>query len=319
MKDNTKNYKMPAKANVQKAGVCMGLFSGFAYGIYTTLVLIAGNCRPLASAAGILAAPYVCAGLNDLFAGIWLSLYNIRKGKFKKMWESIPTFPGRMIVLGALLGGPMANGAYLAGLSMAGAYAIPVTATCSLFGALFGWIFLKQRPSKKTAVGMVLCVAGAVIINWTKPEGSPHFTLGIICAFAAAISWGLEGVVASYGGAKIDPDIAVNIRDLVSGSVVLALIVPALGAGKLLRETLMTGIPALWLMASGLAAAMSFLAWYRANAAVGCAVGMSLNVTYTFWGVLFCVVFLNQTPTATMVAGAAVIVLGAVVVAAADP
>lgn len=310
---------MPAKANVQKAGVCMGLFSGFAYGIYTTLVLIAGNCRPLASAAGILAAPYVCAGLNDLFAGIWLSLYNIRKGKFKKMWESIPTFPGRMIVLGALLGGPMANGAYLAGLSMAGAYAIPVTATCSLFGALFGWIFLKQRPSKKTAVGMVLCVAGAVIINWTKPEGSPHFTLGIICAFAAAISWGLEGVVASYGGAKIDPDIAVNIRDLVSGSVVLALIVPVLGAGKLLRETLMTGIPALWLMASGLAAAMSFLAWYRANAAVGCAVGMSLNVTYTFWGVLFCVVFLNQTPTATMVAGAAVIVLGAVVVAAADP
>ncbi len=314
---NGKHRKNPEiRTNPHRIGVYMGLFSGFAYGLYTTLALIAGNCNPLAGAAGFLAVPYVCAGLNDLFAGIWLSLYNIKKGQFKKVWENIPTFPGRMIVLGALLGGPMANGAYLAGLSMAGAYAIPVTATCSLFGALFGWIFLKQKPSKKTALGMILCVLGAIIINWTKPEESPDFTLGIICAFIAAISWGLEGVVASYGGSKIDADIAVNIRDLVSGTVVLAILVPALGAGSLLWDTLSAGVPALWLMASGLTAAMSFLAWYRANAAVGCAVGMSLNVTYTFWGVLFCVIFMNQSLTGTMVAGAAVIVLGAVVVAA---
>jgi drug/metabolite transporter (DMT)-like permease len=307
---------MPSNENGRRTGVYKGLFSGFAYGLYTTLALIAGNYSPLAGAAGFLAAPYVCAGLNDLFAGIWLSLYNMKKGQLKKVWKSIFTFPGRMIVLGSLLGGPMANGAYLAGLSMAGAYAIPVTATCSLFGTLFGWIFLKQRPGKRTAAGMILCVAGAVIINWTKPEGSPHFTLGIICAFAAAISWGLEGVIASYGGSQLDPDLAVNIRDLVSGIVILSLIVPALGAGKLLWETLYAGVPALWLMASGLAAAMSFLAWYGANAAVGCAVGMSLNVTYTFWGMLFCVVFLNQALTVTMVLGAVVIVVGAVVVAA---
>jgi uncharacterized membrane protein len=43
---------------------------------------------------------------------------------------------------------------------------------------------------------------------------------------------------------------------------------------------------------------------------------MSLNVTYTFWGMLFCVVFLNQALTVTMVLGAVVIVAGAVVVAA---
>lgn len=118
---NGKHRKNPEiRTNPHRIGVYMGLFSGFAYGLYTTLALIAGNCNPLAGAAGFLAVPYVCAGLNDLFAGIWLSLYNIKKGQFKKVWENIPTFPGRMIVLGALLGGPMANGAYLAGLSMAG-------------------------------------------------------------------------------------------------------------------------------------------------------------------------------------------------------
>ena len=67
---------MPSKDNVHRTGVYLGLFSGFAYGIYTTLALLAGNCSPLTDAAGFLAAPYVCAGLNDLFAGIWLSLYN---------------------------------------------------------------------------------------------------------------------------------------------------------------------------------------------------------------------------------------------------
>lgn len=119
-------------------------------------------------------------------------------------------------------------------------------------------------------------------------------------------------MVSSYGGSKLNADIAVNIRDLVSGVVVLTIIIPAVGATNLLRETLAAGVPIMWLGASGLSAAISFLAWYRANAAVGCAVGMSLNVTYTFWGVLFCVLFLNQALTATIVAGSAIIVLGAV-------
>lgn len=110
---------------------------------------------------------------NDLFAGIWLTLYNMKKKQLREMWAAIHTFPGKMIVLGALLGGPMANGAYLAGLSMAGAYAIPITATCSLFGAVFAWIFLKQKPTKKVAAGMVLCVAGALSLTGQNQSQAP--------------------------------------------------------------------------------------------------------------------------------------------------
>ncbi|MEI3338650.1 MAG: hypothetical protein V8R80_00750 [Eubacterium sp.] len=32
-----------------------------------------------------LAAPYVCSGLNDLFAGIWLSIYNAKRGKLAEV------------------------------------------------------------------------------------------------------------------------------------------------------------------------------------------------------------------------------------------
>ena len=295
-------------------GITTGLISGLTYGIYTTLVLVAGYYEPLASAVGMLAAPYVCSGLNDLFAGIWLTIYNANGGRLGELGRSLNTFPGKMIVLGSLLGGPIANGAYLVGLAMAGAYAIPISATCSLFGAIFAWIFLKQKPTKRVVAGMMICVAGAIIINWVKPEGSPNFTLGIICALIAAVSWGLEGMLSSYGGAMIDTDVAVNLRELISGVVDLVIIVPLVGGLALLGGTMAAGLPLLWLAAAGLNAAVSFVCWYKSNSTVGCAIGMSLNVTYAFWGVFFCVLFLGQALTPTIVIGSVVIVLGAILV-----
>ena len=305
---------MPTTDKTHSIGIWSGLISGLTYGIYTTLVLVAGYYKPLAGAAGLLAAPYVCSGLNDLFAGLWLSAYNAKNKKFLEVPRSLKTKPGKLIAVGSLLGGPVANGAYLIGLALAGAYAIPISATCSLFGAIFAWIFLKQKPTKRVVGGMIICVAGAMIINWAKPEGSPNFTLGIICALIAAICWGLEGMFSSFGGEELDPEISVNLRELISGIVDLAIIVPAVGAAGLLGGTLKAGIPVLWLLVAGLAAAVSFLTWYKSNALVGCAIGMSLNVTYAFWGVLFCVLFLGQALTVTIVTGSIVIVLGAVIV-----
>ncbi len=295
-------------------GMTTGALSGLTYGIYTVLVLVAGYYEPLVSAAGLLAGPYVCSGLNDLFAGIWLTAYNAKSGRIREMGRSLNTFPGKMIVVGSLLGGPIANGAYLVGLAMAGAYAIPISALCSLFGAIFAWIFLKQKITKRVMMGMLVCVAGAIIINWTKPEGSDNFTLGIIFSFIAAICWALEGVFATYGGAMIDTDVAVNLRQLISGVVDLFVILPIVGGMGLLGGTLFAGIPAIWLAVTGLSAAVSFLCWYKSNSTVGCAVGMSLNVTYAFWGVFFCILFLGQAVTPTIVIGSIVIVFGAILV-----
>ena len=298
----------------RRKGIAMGVISGLTYGIYSTLVSIASGQEPLISAIGILAAPMVACGLNDLFAGIWLTFYNLKKRRIKEMGRSLNTFPGKMIVLGSLLGGPIANGAYLVGLANAGAYAIPISATCGLFGAIFAWIFLKQKPTKRVAFGMLIVISGAIVINLVKPEAAPNFTLGIICAFIAAISWGLEGVISSYGGSLLDSDIAVNIRELLSGIVILVVILPIIKELPLLKATFEATTPIFWLIASGLCAAASFLSWYKANSTVGTAVGMSLNVTYAFWGVFFSILFLGQELTSTIVIGSILIIVGAVTV-----
>lgn len=299
----------------QVTGISNGLVSGLTYGIYSTLVVVASGRNPLLGAAGILAAPFVASGLNDLFAGIWLLFYNAKQGRLRELGRTLKTKPGMMLVVGFLLGGPVANGAYLVGLTLAGAYAIPISATCSLFGALFAWIFLKQRPTKRVVLGMLMCVAGAIVINFVKPQGAPNFTLGIICALIAAVAWGLEGVFSSFGGAMIDTDVAVNLRELVSGLFALLIVVPLIGGGiKLLGQTILSPSPMLWLAVAGMSAAISFVSWYKANSMVGCAIGMSLNVTYAFWGVLFSVMFLGQALTPTIIIGSVVIVLGAIVV-----
>ncbi|MFD1317459.1 DMT family transporter [Loigolactobacillus zhaoyuanensis] len=296
-------------------GLANGFVSGLTYAIYSTLVVVATGYDPLASAAGILAAPFVCSGLNDFLAGIWLLIYNAKQGRLRELGRTLRTKPGIMLVIGFLLGGPIANGAYLVGLGLAGAYAIPISATCSLFGAIFSWIFLKQRPTKRVVGGMVMCVAGAIIINFVKPEGAPNFTLGVIFALVAAIAWGAEGVFSSFGGAMIDTDVAVNLRELISGLVVLIAVLPFISGGiKLLGGTLVAGISVAWLAIAGLSAAISFVCWYKANSTVGTAVGMSLNVTYAFWGVLFSVIFLGQTMTPTIIIGSIVIVFGAILV-----
>lgn len=307
-----------ARKKFKAIGVTTGLISGLMYGLYTTFVLIAGYYKPLAGAVGLFAAPYVTSGLNDLFAGIWLTAYNVKTGRIREIGRSLRLFPGKIILIGSLVGGPIASGAYLMGLAMAGAYAIPISAMYILFGALFARIFLKQKIVPRVGIGMVICVVGAIVINWVKPEGSTNFTLGIICAFVAAIGWALEGVFAAYGSAMLDTDVVINIRQLLSGIVDLIVILPMVGGMGLLKGTLFSLPPVMWLLVSGLCAAISYLCWYKSNSTIGCAMGMSLNITYAFWGVLFCILFLKQPLTPTIIIGSIIIILGAVLVSV-DP
>mgnify|MGYP000190548934 CR=1 FL=1 len=295
-------------------GLTAGALSGLTYGIYTTLVLVAGYYEPLVSAVGILAAPYVCSGLNDLFAGIWLTIYNAKKGRLAEIGRTANTFPGKMMILGALLGGPIANGAYLVGLALAGAYAIPISATCGLFRRSVCMDFLKAASNQACGSRYAYLCGRRYHHQLGKTGRQPELTLGIICALIAAVCWGLEGMLSSYGGAMIDTDVATNIRQLFSGLVDLVIIVPLVGGLGLLGGTMSAGIPALWLAVSGLSAGASFLLWYKANSTVGCAIGMSLNVTYAFWGVLFCILFLGQPVTTTIVVGSVVIIFGAILV-----
>jgi drug/metabolite transporter (DMT)-like permease len=92
------------------------------------------------------------------------------------------------------------------------------------------------------------------------------------------------------------PEEAIQIRQGVSGFVLLLLVMPLFRSWPLLAGTILSPLPAVCLLASALFTALSYLNWYRANHLLGVAVGMSLNITYVFWGTILSILLFRQLP-----------------------
>jgi len=311
--------KRKLDANFDKKGVLIGLFSGGTWGINNVVLGIALTLVPaLGDNAALYAIPLAAACMNDILAGLWLLIYNGWAGRFQEIIRSLKTVPGLMVCLAALLGGPVANSGYLLGISMAGpAYALTITALYPVVGSIFSRIFLKQHILPRVWVGMLLSVVGAVVISYVPPEGttSDNFYLGLMFASLAALGWGAEAVLAVFGMSMIDPKIAINIRELTSGLCIAIFILPFVGGWAVISQV--AAVPATFgtFAIAGLAAGVSYLAWYTANSKCGVAKGMALNGTYVMWGVILSVVFMSAELTQNLAIGSILVLIGATLVA----
>jgi len=311
--------KRKLDAKFDRKGVLIGLFSGGTWGINNVVLGLALTLVPaLGDNAALYAIPLAAACLNDTLAGIWLLIYNGWAGRLQEIIRSLKTIPGLMVCVAALLGGPVANSGYLLGISMAGpAYALTITALYPIVGAILSRIFLKQHILPRVWAGMLLSVIGAIIISYVPPEGgnNENFYLGLMFASLAALGWGAEAVLAVFGMSMIDPKIAINIRELTSGLCIAIFILPIVGGWTVISQVVaVPGTIGTFAMA-GLAAGVSYLAWYTANSKCGVAKGMALNGTYVMWGVILSVVFLNQSLTQNLAIGSLLVLIGATLVA----
>lgn len=309
--------KMDAKFD--KKGVLIGLFSGGTWGLNNVVLGLALTLVPaLGDDAALYALPLAAACMNDTLAGLWLLMYNGWAGRLQEIVRSLKTVPGLMVCVAALLGGPIANCGYLLGISMAGpAYALTITALYPVVGSILSRIFLKQHILPRVWVGMLLSVVGALVISYVPPEGgnSENFYLGLMFASVAALGWGAEAVLAVFGMSMIDPKIAINIRELTSGLCIAIFILPFVGGWNVIAQVVvLPGTIGTFAMA-GLAAGVSYLAWYTANSKCGVAKGMALNGTYVMWGVVLSVVFLSQELTQNLAMGSILVLIGATLVA----
>ncbi len=306
-------------AEFDRKGVLIGLFSGCTWGINNVVLGLALTLVPaMGDTAALYAIPLAAACMNDTLAGLWLLVYNGGAGRLQEIIRSLKTVPGLMVCLAALLGGPVANSGYLLGISMAGpAYALTITALYPIVGAIFSRIFLKQRILPRVWAGMLLSVIGAIVISYVPPEGgnSENFYLGLMFASLAALGWGAEAVLAVFGMSMIDPKIAINIRELTSGLCIAIFILPFVGGWAVISQVIVLPATIGVFALAGLAAGVSYLAWYTANSKCGVAKGMALNGTYVMWGVVLSVIFLSQPLTQNLAMGSLLVLIGATLVA----
>lgn len=297
-----------------KKGVIIGLFSGFSYGLYSAILALAMTKGVWsdwygADKAGLSAFVIVYVlgslgcGVNDTCSAVWaLTMAGIR-GKIGDFFRCLNTTPGRMLMLAAIMGGPVANSAYVIGLAAAGSIIVPIAALCPAIGAILSRILYKQELNKRMILGIVICVFSSALIGFSSISGGTqkNVVVGIIAAFVAAIGWGIEGCIAGYGSAMVDSEIGIAIRQSTSGLSNLIIFVPMIAmiggnadlSFHLIDQALTSGTAMIWFAISGLTSYLSFMSWYKGNSMTGVALGMATNGTFSFFGPFCCWILLG--------------------------
>ena len=299
--------KRALESSFFKKGVGLGLFSGITYGLYTAFITVAQNSGIWADWFGtidptslllIFILPTIAAALNDSCSAIWALIVTIKQGKFSDFVQTIGSKPGKFMILAALAGGPIANVAFIIGLSQAGPIVTPVSALCPAIGAILARILYKQEMGPRVVLGIVICMAASLMIGVTSLTGEvePGMAVGLALALVAALGWGIEGCIAGFGTSMIDSQVGITIRQCTCGLSNLIIMVPILTliSGGSLGDTfayvgnaIIDAPSIVFFVVSGFFAYISFSTWYKGNSMCGAALGMALNGTYTFFGPFF--------------------------------
>ena len=322
-----------------KKGIFAGLMSGLTWGASGTVIGLAQGFAPFSTIeqpedtkllVGVLVATAIAgAFLHDFFAALWVGVFNIKNGKFKEYGRALRTKPGRMVCLGAILGGPIGMSGYLLGITFVNAaYALPITAAYPAVAAVLATIIFREKNPARVWIGVVLCILGSFLVYYAPAGDDPGliFTAGMLLSTLACVGWATEGLLATYGMDMLDPDISLGIREAVSALAYFIFVIPVVTwyignhfgptpTWDLVAQSLSSSSFVLYALA-GFFGGFSYVYWYRALNMTGVARAMALNVTYALWGVIFGGLLTELEVTTFLVLGAGSIAAGAILVSA---
>ena len=283
-----------------KYGVIAGLFSGITWALYTIINnLITKNTIFNSYMEKMFIPVLVIVFLHDFFSSIWLFFYLWRKRKLFELKRTIKSKNMFLIFLGALFGGPIGMSGYLLGIKYMGAsYTASFSSTYLILGTILSVIFLKEKINLKMIVAVLINMIGIFILNFQiNKMGSDKISiLGIFFLILCIFGWALEGLMASYilkyKNTDTEPSIAIFIRQLISTVFYSFLIIPYIRAYNLVFIVLKTNI-VLYIALISVIGSLSFFLWYYSMSIIGVARGISLNVSYIIWTIIFEIILFN--------------------------
>lgn len=297
-----------------------GLTSGFLWALDTVILGIGLAMSPYIGTAEALAlAAIVGAALHDVFCAIWLFIYMAIRGRLKDTLKALRTRSGKVVMLGALLGGPIGMTGYVFAINNIGAgYTAIISSFYPAFGTLMAVIFLKEKMRPGQVVALFVALAGIIAMGYltsdTAVTGDP--VIGLIGAAACVIGWGSEAVFCAWGmrDDAVDNETALQIRETTSALVYCIFVLPVFGAWIFtvsVIPSLATGVVAL----AALAGASSYLFYYKGISVIGAAKGMALNISYSAWAVVLGLVLLGAVPGPVEIVCCVAILCGTVLAA----
>lgn len=297
-----------------------GLFSGILWGLDTVVLGIALSMSPyIGTAEAIAFAAIASSFLHDACSAIWLMLYMGAKRRLKDTLAALKTRSGKVVMLGALLGGPIGMTGYVIAINNIGAaYTAIISAFYPALGAFLSFVLLKERMDAKQIAALVAALVGVMAMGYISAGDSEmgNATLGLIGAVLAVVGWGSEAVLCAWGmrDDAVDNETALQIRETTSALVYGIVVLPLFGAWGFTASaapSLATGVIAL----SALAGTASYLFYYKGISVIGAAKAMALNISYSAWAVVFGFVLQGTVPTPATVFFCVLILAGTVLAA----
>ena len=306
-----------------RKGYLSGIGSGMTWGLDTVLIGVVMMMAPFVENPVLLVGgAFICSMLHDSFAAFWMLVIMGFKGRLRDLKAAVASRDGLFCMLGALLGGPFAMTFYMLAIAKGGpALTATVTACYPLLGSALAVLILKEKMSLRAWMGLLICIAGIIYIGYSpNPNANLDVVGGVGFACLAAIGWASEAVVCGYGmkAGNVDPQMALLIRELTSGIVYIFIVAPLMvgGFGSLWEGTaaVFSSLPT-WtlLMFTALVGMSSFLMWYTSIDLIGASKALCLNITYSFWAVVFTFIFLGSAITTNIVVGSALVIGGVLV------
>ena len=248
--------------------------------------------------------PVITADARMLIAAIALAAYFHHTGfdpQWRRWWR-------QYLITGILNSGlPFLLFAYAA-LHIPASLSVVLNATAPMFGALLGLAMLDERLTLKRALGLVLGVVGVALV--TRPDLDAGFAvLPIAAALAAAFSYALTGIYVKRAAQGV-PGRGLAVGSQVAAGLLFLPLVPWSPPYAALTAEVALSMLALGLLCS----AVAYVLYFRLMADIGVTGALTVTYLVPIFGVLFGALFLGETLSLLMLAGASLVVLGTVFV-----
>lgn len=174
-----------------------GWLSGFLWALDTVLLgMVLSTLMPDESfRSAVWIVPLVSAWFHDLFSACWLFLLTLLSGKLGQLKKACCTRHGLVVVVAAVLGGPVGMTGYLTAIENIGSgYTACISAFYPAFGALLARVFLKEKLHPIQYAGLLIALTGVMGIGWMSAEEGESFEpmIGIFAALICVVGWGSE-------------------------------------------------------------------------------------------------------------------------------
>jgi drug/metabolite transporter (DMT)-like permease len=194
-----------------------------------------------------------------------------------------------------------------AALALNAGFSSILNATTPIFGAIVAYLWLKERLTGWRIAGLVLGIAGVVVLSWEKAtfrEGEAGGWAVLAC-LVATFCYGIAGNFAKRHLGGVHPLLVAAGSQL---GAMLVLLPPGLASWPQQMPSM-----AAWTSALALGSActgLAYLLFFRLIANVSASVALSVTYLIPLFGIGWGWLFLGERVDLPMVVGGAIVVLG---------